>query len=682
MDKKTLRLLILEDNPDDAELEVKELEREGFILNWKRVDTEPDFRKALSENPDLILADFKLPSFSGMAALNIQQENFPYIPLIIVSGTIGEDAAVECMKCGATDYVLKDRMPRLGSVVKRALKEAESCRKQKQAEDALRESKEVFRTIVETAPSFLTITDEKGDNIYVSPNCEEITGYTQEELQDKMIWLVHEDDTPKAKKLFDKTFKKGIGYRNYEYKLLTKKGKLKYASSSWEPLRDKNGKFNGIVFQTINITKRKQAEEKLRASEKRFHILFESAKDGFFLINKKGEYVDVNPAGCRMFGYTRREFLQSDIRLILFPEDIDKVFKNNKKDVKNGGGIFPEYRMRKKDGSEIWVEINVTSFNVGGQELLLGVKRDITGRKQTESAMRESEEKYRAVLEQSAYNIYLMDIESKCILEINAALQDLLGYSTEEMKNLTIYDFIAHSKDDIDNKIKILLKQKQMLCGERKYRRKDGSLVDVEVRGNIITFGGRKALCVVSCDITKRKQAEAALRKSEIKYRLLADNTIDCIWQADADLIFTYVNPSIFPMLGFTPQEWIGSALADHCSKEEMQKVMAIIDKELDKKKNYSAVFEMYLNHKNGRKAPVEIIGKILIDKDNNPKGFQGTTRDISERKKGREELQIKLAELETYYKATIGRESRIIELKQYINALLERLGEKKKYNV
>lgn len=432
MDKKTLRLLILEDNPDDAELEVKELEREGFILNWKRVDTEPDFRKALSENPDLIIADFKLPSFSGMAALNIQQENFPYIPLIIVSGTIGEDIAVECMKCGATDYVLKDRLSRLGLVVRRALKEVKSYRDRKEAENALRES----------------------------------------------------------------------------------------------------------------------------------------------------------------------------------------------------------------------------------------------------------EEKYHSILEESADNIYLMDIESKCILETNAALQDLLGYSTEEMKNLSIYDFIAHSKDDIDNKIEILLKQKRMFFGERKYRRKDGSLVDVEVRGNIITFGGKKALCVVSCDITKRKQAEEALRKSEKKYRLLADNTMDCIWQTDTDLIFTYINPSIFPMLGFTPKEWIGSALADHCSKEDMQKVIAIIDKELDKKKNYSAVFEIYLDHKNGRKAPVEIIGKILIDKDNNFKGFQGTTRDISERKKGREELQKKIAELETYYKATIGRESRIIELKQDINALLERLGEKKKYNV
>ena len=259
-----------------------------------------------------------------------------------------------------------------------------------------------------------------------------------------------------------------------------------------------------------------------------------------------------------MFGYTRHELLQSDIRLILFPEDIDKAFKNNKKDVKDGGGIFPEYRMRKKDGSEILVEINVTLFNIGEQKLLLGIKRDIT----------------------------------------------------------------------------------------------------------------------------ERKQAESALRESEEKYRLLADNTIDCIWQTNADLKFTYVNPSIFPMLGFTQQEWIGSALADHCSKEEMQKVIAIIDEELNKKKNYSVVFEIYLNHKNDRKIPVEIIGKIIIDKDNNVKGFQGTTRDITERKKGREELKKKLAELETYYKVTIGRESRIIELKQDINALLERLGEKKKYNV
>ena len=135
----------------------------------------------------------------------------------------------------------------------------------KRAGEAIRESEGLFRTIVETAPSLLIICDTKGNNIYVSPNCEEIFGYTQEELQAEPIWWVHEDDTPRAKHLYDRTFSKGVGYKDFEYKAVKKNGELLYASSSWEPLRNAEGKFKGIVFQTIDITDRVRAQEALKS---------------------------------------------------------------------------------------------------------------------------------------------------------------------------------------------------------------------------------------------------------------------------------------------------------------------------------------------------------------------------------------------------------------------------------
>ncbi len=131
MEMMTLHLLILEDNPDDAELAVKELEREGFDVKWTRVDTEEAFRKALTEKLDLILLDYSLPTFDCPAALEIHRQLHLEIPIIVVSGTIGEEVAVECMKFGATDYVLKDKLSRLGPVVKRALEEMKICRKSK-----------------------------------------------------------------------------------------------------------------------------------------------------------------------------------------------------------------------------------------------------------------------------------------------------------------------------------------------------------------------------------------------------------------------------------------------------------------------------------------------------------------------------------------------------------------------
>ncbi|MBE9570528.1 MAG: response regulator, partial [Proteobacteria bacterium] len=147
MEKKPLHLLILEDNPDDAELAVKELEREGFTIEWSRVDTEEGFREALSKKPDLILADYKLPSFNGMAALKMNKQLTPEIPLIIFSGTIGEEFAVECITSGATDYVLKDRLFRLGPAVKRALEEAEEHRARKRAEKHIQHLNSVLKAI-------------------------------------------------------------------------------------------------------------------------------------------------------------------------------------------------------------------------------------------------------------------------------------------------------------------------------------------------------------------------------------------------------------------------------------------------------------------------------------------------------------------------------------------------------
>ena len=162
MEMMTLHLLILEDNPDDAELAVKELERKGFNVKWTRVDTEEAFRKALAKKPDLILSDYSLPSFDCPAALEVHRQLRLEIPVIVVSGTIGEEVAVECMKSGATDYVFKDNLSRLGPVVKRALEEMKIYRKSKQAEESLRESEEKFRAVLAAVPDLMIVLDADG----------------------------------------------------------------------------------------------------------------------------------------------------------------------------------------------------------------------------------------------------------------------------------------------------------------------------------------------------------------------------------------------------------------------------------------------------------------------------------------------------------------------------------------
>src|SRR5579864_6011483 len=144
-----LNILIVEDNASDAELAVRELARAGIECDMTLVDNEFGLRQALERAaPDIVLSDFTLPGFNGPAALNIVRQACPETPFVFLSGTIGEERAIEAIKQGATDYVLKDSPARLGTAVERALQEADSRRRRRNAERALEETKERLDSIL------------------------------------------------------------------------------------------------------------------------------------------------------------------------------------------------------------------------------------------------------------------------------------------------------------------------------------------------------------------------------------------------------------------------------------------------------------------------------------------------------------------------------------------------------
>ena len=159
MNERTLRLLILEDSVDDAEMAVKHLEKEGFVIEHSIVSTKDSFRETLDTDPDLILADYNLPGFSCPEALLIQQDVAPEIPLILISGTIGEEKAVDCIKLGAVDYVLKDNLIRLCPAVKRALDEAKIRRDKINTEMKLRESEAQKQALLDGSPDMIILLD-------------------------------------------------------------------------------------------------------------------------------------------------------------------------------------------------------------------------------------------------------------------------------------------------------------------------------------------------------------------------------------------------------------------------------------------------------------------------------------------------------------------------------------------
>jgi PAS domain S-box-containing protein len=169
-----IRVLILEDRPEDAELMLHELRRSQFEPDWQRVETESEYNAHLGWQPDLILADYSMPLLDAPRALDLLRELDVDIPFIVVSGAIGEDLAVAMMRRGATDYLLKDRLARLGPAVRHALEEKKLRQETRRAEEALRASEVRFYAFMNHNPALTHIKDQDGRILYINNTCEQV----------------------------------------------------------------------------------------------------------------------------------------------------------------------------------------------------------------------------------------------------------------------------------------------------------------------------------------------------------------------------------------------------------------------------------------------------------------------------------------------------------------------------
>jgi two-component system cell cycle sensor histidine kinase/response regulator CckA len=177
-----LRLLILEDDAFDAELEVATLGEAGYVCRWERVETRAEFLACLdAPDYDVILADYNLPAFDGLTALQLFLDRDLDLPFILVSGTMGEETAIESLKAGATDYVLKDRLTRLGPVMKRALREKEERQQRRQAEEALQKNQQLLNAIVDNSPMAIQVKDLEGRYLLVNRQIEKLLGLRRRE---------------------------------------------------------------------------------------------------------------------------------------------------------------------------------------------------------------------------------------------------------------------------------------------------------------------------------------------------------------------------------------------------------------------------------------------------------------------------------------------------------------------
>ncbi len=482
-----LRLLILEDSQDDADLIILRLKQEGFNPDWGRVESEAEYLSALDSPLDIIIADYSLPQYTGLRALEQLKERGLDIPFILISGTMGEEIAVQAIKQGATDYLLKDRPMRLGAAVRNALQERQLRKEKVKAEQTTqrigerikilyRVSQEIARVSLDLeqvysaihlatqklmpAEAFvITLVDEDtNENVAVYlidregrwpekriPANQGLTGYicatgkpflTNNFTPGDEIQTVHFGEDEPVRSILGVPLtlgKKVIGmlsaqsYQSGAY------------SSEDQSLLEMLSAHAAVAIQNARL------HTAIRNSEEKYRLITENMRDMVWLMDMNLKTIYISPSAFRSRGFTIDEINHMSLDQHITPESLKRTNqilaekfipeKLNQSDLQLSETV--ELEFYRKDGTTFWSENTfvVIRDEEGNPEGVIGVGRDITERKQSEHAVRESEAKYRSLFENVPDGVYRTKPNGE-ILAANPALVKMLGFnSLEELSN-------------------------------------------------------------------------------------------------------------------------------------------------------------------------------------------------------------------------------------------------------
>lgn len=415
---KPLMVLVVEDSEDDTLLLLRELRRGGYEPTHERVQSAREMKEALARDSwDLVVSDHSMPTFSSLSALELLRESgFTDLPFVIVSGQIGEDAAVEAMKAGAQDYIMKDNLTRLTSAISRELSEAEVRRSRRRAERALQESEERFRSLVQYASDIIVVLDAEGVIRYESPAVERVLGYKPEERIGKSAFdLLHPDDAEKVKEVLQEYLgKPGSKPPRIEYRVRAQDGTLRYFEAiSTNLLHDPS--VGGIVVNARDVTERKQAEEEIRRAEEKYRGIFENAVEGIYQVTVEGRMLTANPAMARILGYESPEDLTGSVTDVTEQLYVDPGDREEFQRLMMLGGAVNgfETEMYRKDGRIVAVSFAArvlrdpsTGEHVGYE----GIMEDISERRRNEEALREMREGERRRIARDLHDVVLQDL--------------------------------------------------------------------------------------------------------------------------------------------------------------------------------------------------------------------------------------------------------------------------------
>ena len=390
--EKQIHILHLEDDAVDAELVQAALDSANIFYEITRVQTSIEFSDALHTGGyDLILADYRLPSYNGMLALNFARERYPDIPFIFVSGTIGEDAAIQALTEGATDYVVKQKLTRLAPAVRRTLRDAENRTERRRAEEALKKNNILLEQIFATTEFMIAYLDADFNFIRVNrAYAAAAEGCDPKFFEGKNHFALYPNSENET--IFRKVVETGEPYTAYakpfEYAGHPERGTT-YWNWSLQPVKDENGRVSGLVFSLIDVTERERAYIALRQREEQLRLqgaALDAAANGFMITDRTGKIIWVNPAFTHLTGYSIEDVVGRNPSILKSEKQGRDFYENLWSTILSGKIWHGELVNRRKDGHLYAEEMIIASLRGEQGEIshFIAIKQDVSERKQHE----------------------------------------------------------------------------------------------------------------------------------------------------------------------------------------------------------------------------------------------------------------------------------------------------------
>jgi len=697
-------VLIVEDHLEDAELMVRHLRKEGFAIDWQRVETESDYLEALEAEPDLILADWSLPQFGGQRALQLMEERGLDIPFIIVSATIGEEPAVTAMRAGAADYVLKDRMARLGPAVRRARDQRKLRKKRRQAETKLKESEELYRQLFEAeSDAIFLFEQETGRILEANQAAVELYGYNRRELLSKTDTDLSAE--PEETPMMRTSHQAAGSLINIPLRYHRKSDGMVFPVEITGRFFNRKGR-TVCIAAVRDVTERKKAEEELRREKDFAENLIKTAQAIVLLLDPQGRIVQTNPYLEKLSGYSSEELIGRDWFKTFLPDEdrpeIRELFSKAIGGSHTRGNVNP---IVAKDGSKRQIEWHDrTLLDEQGEIIgLLAIGQDVTERLLAEEARNHALietngllKATRAIHEQEDFAQAARAIFNVCgkLIGAPAGYVALLNEAAEENELLfleagglpcsvnpglpmpirgmradayrlgkAVYEndfahsphmaFMPEGHVLLENVLFAPIKLDGEAVGLIGLANKSGGFTERDAR--LAEGFGEIASLALS-----RFKAREALIKSEEQYRMLADNASDVIWTQDLKTgKFTYVSPSVQALRGYSPEEALALPLDKTLTPDSFKKTMTAYYEAMDRERDglspagATILMELEEIHKDGSIVPTESRIRFLRDDQGKPVGLLGISRDNTERKRAEAALRDSEARFATVFRSS-----------------------------